>query len=227
MLLIGALVEVSERGAGSRLVQLLALGGVAAAATFVRHERRTAHPLVPLGLFRHGDFATAMVAGYAFQYAAFGLQLMFALLLQTRWGLTPVSAALALLPFSVATILTTALVNPLLVRRGRTFMLVVGMAITVVGAGVCALVAGPGSFPLLLAGDVLLGVGASIYSPSLNQLASTSAGARAGLASGVYFTVRQLGMATAVAALSRSAATPWPAAASAPRAPPSSCSSAW
>ena len=121
--------------------------------------------------------------------------------------------------FSVATILTTVLVNPRLLRRGRTFMLVVGMAITVVGAGVCALVSGPGSFPLLLAGNVLLGIGASIYSPSLNQLASTSAGARAGLASAVYFTVRQLGMATWQAGMP--AATDWRSTGVAPRAPSS------
>ena len=201
VLLVGALVEISERGAGSSVVQVLAVGGIAAAALFVAHERRARHPLIPLGLFRHADFATAVVCGYAFQYTAFGLQFMFALLLQTQWDLSAIKAAAALLPFSVTTILTTTVVNPRLVRRGRTFMLVSGMAITTLGATVCAFVAGPGSYGVLVVGNVLLGIGTSLYSPSLNQLASTSAGARAGLASGVYFTVRQMGMATAVAAL--------------------------
>ena len=104
------------------------LGALAAGIAFVRHERRTASPMLDLGLFSNGTVRGAAIAqlGTAIAMASvmFGLILHF----QYAYGWSPMRAGLANLPM-IATMLAATPVSEWLVKRfGHRIACLVGAA---------------------------------------------------------------------------------------------------
>jgi MFS family permease len=110
-----------------------AIGAVLAAVGFVRYERRTASPMLDLGLFGNGTVrgATIAQAGTAIAMASvmFGLVLHF----QYAYGWSPVRAGLANLPMIATMLLATPLSEGLLKRYGHRVACLVG-AVLLAGA---------------------------------------------------------------------------------------------
>ncbi|WP_158865872.1 MFS transporter [Leifsonia sp. AG29] len=207
--LIAGMVEAASVGWTAPIVLALLASGVIGIAVFIRIEHRASEPMVPLGLFRNRAFSAASLGGFAFQFSAYGLQFVLALYLQQRWDLTALQAGLVLIPFSLGSILAAVGLNPRLLHRGPRFMLLAGTPLVIVGALITLGTADTGTWRWLIVGNALVGIGTGIYSPSLNQVATASAGtARAGLASGVYNTSRQIGQATGIALLGSLIALP-------------------
>ena len=104
------------------------IGSVAAAAAFVWHERRSAAPMLDLGLFSNGTVRGAAIAqiGTAIAMASvmFGLILHF----QYAYGWSPVRAGLANLPIIVTMIAATPLSEWLARRFGHRIACLVGAA---------------------------------------------------------------------------------------------------
>src|ERR1700742_3045598 len=105
------------------------LGAVAAVVAFVRHERRSASPMLDLGLFSNGTVRGASIAqlGTAIAMASvmFGLILHF----QYAYGWSPVKAGLATLPI-IVTMLVAAPLSEWLARRfGHRIACLVGAAL--------------------------------------------------------------------------------------------------
>jgi MFS family permease len=114
----------------------------------------------------------------------------------------PLQAGTLLLPFAIALILTTILLNPRLLKRGARWMLWVGASWATVGGLITLGISTAASWPLLVLSTVVIGVGTGIYSPTLYVVATTTVDpGHAGLASGVYHTARQIGMALGIAIL--------------------------
>ncbi|MDF8262674.1 MFS transporter [Luteipulveratus flavus] len=108
-------------------VTLTSIGGALAAATaWVWHERRTASPMLDLGVLANGTVRGAILAqiGTAIAMAAvmFGLILHF----QYAYGWTPVRAGLANLPIIVTMILATPLSEWLGKRYGHRVASLIG-----------------------------------------------------------------------------------------------------
>jgi hypothetical protein len=104
------------------------IGAVGALAAFVRHERRSAAPMLDLGLFSNGTVRGAALAqlGTAIAMASvmFGLILHF----QYAYGWSPVRAGLANLPI-ILTMLAATPVSEWLARRfGHRIACLVGAA---------------------------------------------------------------------------------------------------
>ncbi|MER5639806.1 MFS transporter [Kitasatospora sp. NPDC002227] len=103
-------------------------GALAAGRLFVRHERRTASPMLDLGLFANGTVRGATIAqtGTAIAMAAvmFGLILHF----QYAYGWSPVRAGLANLPIIVTMIVATPLSEWLARRFGHRTACLFGAA---------------------------------------------------------------------------------------------------
>ena len=99
--LVFGLIEASNRGWGDALVIGTIVGGVAALATFVIVEARSAAPMMPLGLFRSRTFSgtnllTLMLYGALsaiFFFVPFDL-------IQVQ-GFSPTEAGAAMLPFII------------------------------------------------------------------------------------------------------------------------------
>ena len=115
-----------EHGWLSAITLASILGAVAAAVAFVRHERRSASPMLDLGLFSNGTVRGAAVAqtGTAIAMASvlFGLILHF----QYAYGWTPVRAGLANLPIILTMVLATPLSEELAKRFGHRIACLVG-----------------------------------------------------------------------------------------------------
>jgi MFS family permease len=102
------------------------VGAVAAGVAFVRHERRSASPMLDLGLFSNGTVRGATIAqvgtSIAMASVMFGLILHF----QYAYGWTPMRAGLANLPIIVTMIAATPLSEWLALRFGHRIACLVG-----------------------------------------------------------------------------------------------------
>jgi EmrB/QacA subfamily drug resistance transporter len=105
------------------------LGAVAAAVAFVWHERRSASPMLDLGLFSNGTVRGGAIAqtgtSIAIASVMFGLILHF----QYAYGWSPVRAGLANLPIIVTMIVATPVSEGLAKRYGHRIACLVGAAL--------------------------------------------------------------------------------------------------
>ena len=132
--LLLALSESAEWGAASARLWAVLVVSLVLLAGWVRHELRTATPLVDVRLLRHRSVLTAAVTGLL---AGVGMYLLLSLV--TRFVQTPaengygfgssvVVAGLVLLPFSLTSVLASR-VAPLIARWSTRAVLPVGCAL--------------------------------------------------------------------------------------------------
>ena len=200
--LVYGLIESNQRSFTDSLV----LGCLAAAAAllvvFVVVERRSAHPMFDLNLFRLPTFNGGLTAAFGLSASIFAMLLYLVLYLQDILGYSPLAAGVRLMYISGA-ILVTATVAGRLSSRVPVRLLI-GPGLLIVGVSLLlmrGLNAGS-SWTHLIPGMVVGGVGIGLVNP---PLASTAVGVvppqRAGMASGINSTFRQVGIATGIALL--------------------------
>ncbi|WP_045746659.1 MFS transporter [Actinoplanes rectilineatus] len=196
-----AVIEGGELGYGNpRILAAFALA-VLAAAVFLIAQMRGRHPMVPLDLFRSRTVSVTLAVGFVNMAAFYGVVFLQSLYFQQQRGATPLLTGLLFLPM-------TGLVagfNPLAARAANRF----GAAATIIGgqlvmtAGLIGLVLLPAGTPVWLVAAVMVpvGVGGSFTVPPTTALILDSVPAeRAGTASGVFNTFRQMGGSLGVAA---------------------------
>lgn len=88
------------------------------------HARRTADPLLQLGLFRIRTFAAAVNGGFVTRLGIGGAPFLLPLLYQVGLGLTPVQSGLLIMPQAIASMSTKAVMPRLLERIGYRRLLV-------------------------------------------------------------------------------------------------------
>ncbi|MEU1347484.1 MFS transporter [Streptomyces sp. NPDC005776] len=178
--------------------------GIAALALlcFVRVERRVEHPLLELSLFRKSAFTGVMAGAFAYNLAAFAVLPYTSIWLQTVLGLSPVQGGLALLPLAATAFVVAAVGGRLL--HGVQPRLTIGVGLVLIGVGTLgqAVLGAGSSWPALLPGLVVAGIGTGLVTPALAGAALASVPPqRAGMAGGAVNTFRQLGYALGVAVL--------------------------
>jgi EmrB/QacA subfamily drug resistance transporter len=200
--LVYALIESNERSFSDGLV--LGCFGAAAAllALFVAVERRGRHPMFDLALFRLPTFSGGSVAAFGVSASIFAMLLYLVLYLQDILGYSALATGVRLLVLSGGILATSALAGRLSSRVPVRFL--IGPGLLIVGAGLLlmrGLDAGS-SWTHLVPGLLVAGLGVGMVNP---PLASTAVGvvppARAGMASGINSTFRQVGIATGIALL--------------------------
>jgi EmrB/QacA subfamily drug resistance transporter len=209
LLAVYAIVNGNEAGWGSaQTIGLLAAAAVLFVA-FLAVESRVRSPLVPLGLFRLRNLATANVVGVLWSAAMFAWFFIAALYLQLVLGYDPLEVGLAFLPstlimaaFSVG--LSARVVN----RFGFRIPLVAGMLLIAAGLLYFArLPVDGGYWTDVLPGMVLLGLGVGLaFNPVLLAAMSDAKPSESGLASGVANTSFMMGGALGLAVLAALAA---------------------
>jgi EmrB/QacA subfamily drug resistance transporter len=200
--LIFGLIRGNPEGWGSPLI----LGCLAAAlvlgVAFVLVERRSDHPMLDLSLFSKPAFDGASVAAFVLSASMFSMFLYLTLYIQNILGYTPLQSGLRFLPVTLLSFFVAPISGKLAERVGiRWFM---GAGLACVGLGLL-LMRGlePGDdWTALLAGFMVAGGGIGLVNPAL---ATAAVGVveprRAGMASGINSTFRQVGIATGIAAL--------------------------
>jgi len=208
-LIVGAALaeEPRRRGLGG----LLAAAGVGIAVAFAARQRRARDPLVPRAAFASANLRTGAAVSFVNTATTSSTGVLATLLLQQRFGVSPVGAGFALVPFSLGVIAGSALTGPLGRRLPVRRLAAVGLA--GIAAGDLLLALTYGSVAAIVAGVLLAGLGLGIASVAGTAIGTDVAETLGGTASGILNTGAQLGTALGVAALLLLAAgvdEPWP-----------------
>jgi DHA2 family methylenomycin A resistance protein-like MFS transporter len=172
-------------------------------------QARVRHPMMPLSLFRAHGFRLALPVGFAFMIANYGHVFLVSLFLQQQLDLSPVHAGLVFVPGAVFAIAGNLVSGPVTNRFGARVPVVSGQLAMV--AGLVALVPATSlRSPWLVALCLVpIGVGGSLAMPSVTGVVLEGVPAeRAGTASAVFNTFRQVGGAVAIAVFGALVADP-------------------
>ncbi|MDQ3380174.1 MAG: DHA2 family efflux MFS transporter permease subunit [Actinomycetota bacterium] len=210
-LMLAVYAIVNGNGNGWTSGRTLGLLGAAALlmALFIGIEARVRAPLVPLGLFRLRNVATANVVGVLWAGAMFAWFFLSALYLQLVLGYSPLEVGLAFLPGNlIMGALSVGLSARLVMRFGIRLPLAAGLLFAALGLLLFARAPVDGSFLVdVLPSMILLGMGAGIaFNPVLLAAMSDVETSEAGLASGVVNTSFMMGGALGLAVLASLAA---------------------
>ena len=198
-----AMIRAGEVGWGAGSVTALFVTAAVALAVFVVVELRSPHALLDLALFRRRAFVGVVLAALLLNFSAFAVLAFTSIWLQSLIGLSPIEAGLTALPLSAASFLVSAVIGRFLHDRAPGPIIGGGLVLVGVGSLLSALLVGPdSSWPALVAGFVLCGVGVGLATPTLSSTAMGAVPAdRGGMAGGTVNTARQLGLAVGIALL--------------------------
>ncbi len=201
-MLTAALTRASENGwTSSTTVVLLAAAAVSAVA-FLAIEARSSRPVLELALLRRRSFAGLLAAALLYSVAAFAYLAYESLWLQSVRGLSPVQTGLALTPLAVSALFVSLAAGRWLHAVEARWRIAGGLALIGFGAIAQANLHAGSSWPALLPGLTITGVGVGLATGALASAAlSTVPANRGGVASGALNTARQLGYALGIAAL--------------------------
>jgi EmrB/QacA subfamily drug resistance transporter len=177
-------------------------------AAFVRHEQRSARPLLPMSIFRSrtlaaGDGITLLLGAWNA-----GEVLVLSLYLQQVLGYSPLLTGLVVVPQGVAGLVRGAFGPSVVARFGLRRFLTASALIAAVGLGLLLRFPATSRYPLL--GVVLFVVGMGTTSAAFAATVAGSGGVtddEQGLASALINAARQVGAALGVAVLLSVAAT--------------------
>jgi len=200
--LVYGLIRAGETTWGDTgAVAALAVGG-ALLVCFVLAELAVPDPMFDLSLFRKPTFVGGLCAAFAMNGSLFAVFLYLVLYLQNVLGYSALATGARLLVSSGSLLVASAVAGRLSQRISPRWL--IGPGLLAVGAGLLMMTGldAYSSWTHLIAGFVVSGIGAGFVNP---PLASTAIGvvepARAGMASGINSTFRQVGLATSIAAL--------------------------
>lgn len=192
-------VKHAAIGGWSATAAVAIMAGAAGWAGFVRRQRRLAHPLIDLALFRRPGFVTAVAVYAVAVFVAFGTYFQLALYLQLGLHLSPLWAGLGLLPAS-AGFLVGSLVAPLLASRIRACV-IIAASLAIAGLGLVVLATAGGLAGVAL-GSAVMAIGLAPVSTLATAIVVESAPpSRAGAASAVSETAAELSGALGIAVL--------------------------
>ena len=169
---------------------------------FLVTERVSDHPMFDLGLFRLPTFSGGAIAAFGISASIFSMFLYLTLYVQDVLGYSAFQTGLRLIVASGAIFVVAAPAGRLTSRV--PIRLLIGPGLLLVGAGLLLMrgLDASSSWTHLVPGLIVSGVGVGFINP---PLASTAVGVvppqRAGMASGINSTFRQIGIATGIALL--------------------------
>lgn len=132
-LLVLGLLRGNEDGWGSTPIVAALAGAAVLLIGFVAIERRVAHPMLPLGLFRDSSFTGAQVTAAAISATFFAIFLYISLYLQHILGLSPLEAGLVFVPGTVVMFFVSAATSTLGERVSPRVMVAGGLALVAAG----------------------------------------------------------------------------------------------
>ncbi|MCF2527120.1 MFS transporter [Yinghuangia soli] len=202
---LGFVYAVKEAAAGGVVQSRVAVSlvvGVLAAGLFVRRQRRIAHPLIDVGLFRRRAFTGSVLANMFAMFALVAQSLLFAQYFQSVLGWSPLKAGLAGLPGGVCAMLGGVAAAPLITLLGRARVVAVGLTVAAAGFALYLLSGSSADYLLLVVGMVpcAVGMGLAMTVTGDTILASVPKD-RAGGASAIAETATELGAALGMAVL--------------------------
>jgi EmrB/QacA subfamily drug resistance transporter len=201
--LVFGLVQAQSQGwASAEVIVALAAGAVLVLA-FLRQERRTAEPMLPLAFFASRGFTVTNVVSLAMYFGMFGSIFFLSQFLQNVLHNTPFEAGVKLLVWTGATMIVSPLAGFFSERYGSRPFMVAGLALQAIALGWLAALAGVHETyasaigPFILAGSGM----ALVFAPAANAVLASVRTDQAGQASGATNAIRELGGVLGIAVL--------------------------
>jgi EmrB/QacA subfamily drug resistance transporter len=198
-----ALIRQPVVGWGSLEVWVPMIGGFALLAVFVYHEAHTKSPMLPLGLFKHRNFAIGNVETFT-MYGGLGVVFfMLTLYLQEVAGYSALAAGFALLPSTVVMFLLSKRMGRLADRYGPRLFMGFGPLTAAVGVALMLRLGAHVDYATdLLPALLVFSLGlASTVAPLTATVLSDADEANAGIASGVNNAVARVAGLIAISAI--------------------------
>jgi EmrB/QacA subfamily drug resistance transporter len=198
-----ALIEQPELGWTDPVILGTLIGGLALLAAFVVYERRAAHPLLPLELFRQRNFAVGNAATLTI-YGGLGAAPFFLVLyLQQVAGYTALQAGLATLPVTAIMFTLSRRWGAMADRIGPRLFMAVGPLIAGVGVALYARIDVEADYVTdVLPAVLIFAFGLSMtVAPLTATVLGGVAEAHAGMASAINNAVARIAGLLAVAAI--------------------------
>jgi MFS family permease len=201
LLLVYAVVRAPEVA----IAQTLGLGAASIAfmIAFVAIERRSATPLVRLGIFRSGALVRSNIAAMLFAGSFAGFQFLVVLYLQQVRGWSPLETGLALMIAGVDAVLAPTVTPKLVERFGTIRIIIVGTTLGAIGYGLFLRVGADSPYVSdMLPTMILIGLAFALaYGPLTIAATDGIAAGEQGLAGGILYTSWQFGSALGLAAV--------------------------
>jgi predicted MFS family arabinose efflux permease len=200
--LVFALIRGNDHGWTS--AQILVLLGVAVLliAVFVAVELHRDQPMLDLHLFRKPAFTGAQIVAFTLHASMFAMFLYIVLYMQNVLGYSPLETGVRFLPISILSFLAAPVAGKLSERFPVRWFLGTGLLLVGIGLLLMSGIKPSDDWTTLLAGFLVAGVGIGFINP---PLATAAIGVveprRAGAASGINSTFRQVGTAVGIAGL--------------------------
>ena len=205
LLLIYGLNRGVDQGWQSATTLALFAAAIVLLAAFVWVESRSHSPLVPGTILRNRTMVAANLAAFLLFGAFFAFIFLGSLLMQQLLSYSPTRAgagwlATSLLAFIAAAITGARLVSVLGVKR----LLIVGMSLLTIGVAWLLRLSPGADYPTdILPAFLLAGIAIGLTAPAIQVGALTGVtGPQVGLASGLVETMREIGGAVGIAAVS-------------------------
>ncbi|ARN83861.1 MFS transporter [Methylocystis bryophila] len=205
-LAVFSIAYVITQGSELGFTSPIALAIVATAAlsliAFIIVEQITPHPMFDFSVFRVRSFSGALFGSMGMNFSFWPFMIYLPIWFQAGLGLDGPMAGLALLAYTLPTLVVPPFAERLSLRLGAgtvipagLFVIGLGFFVMKVGAG-----GGPAALPTTLLGALLasLGLGAT-NTPVTNTTTGSVSSDRAGMASGIDMSARMISLAVNIA----------------------------
>ncbi|HEY1521042.1 MAG TPA: DHA2 family efflux MFS transporter permease subunit [Solirubrobacteraceae bacterium] len=202
--IVFGLVRSQSVGWGSPEVIVSLAAGTLLMLAFIRHELRTAEPMLPMEFFSNRGFAVTNVVSLAMYFGMFGSIFFLAQFMQNVLHNSPLQAGVKLLAWTAAVLVVSPLAGIMSERYGSRLFMIGGLALQAVALGwMATLAAVDTTYASLVIPFVLAGTGmALVFAPSASAVLASVRTSQTGQASGATNAIRELGGVLGIAVLS-------------------------
>ena len=188
-----ALIEGGDKGwTSAAIVAAFAVAAVAL-AVFLLIEARGEHPMVDLSIFRARQFSGGTMTMMIWAFGILGIYFFTSLYLQGILGFSPTKAGLAFVPMALCVVVAAGAAQAIQARIGGHRLVAAGLTLMVVGLVLFARLGEHATYPALLPGFILFGLGAGLMQvPLTNSVLHATPQARAGVASALLNASREV-----------------------------------
>lgn len=198
-----ALIEGQKYGWTSGLILGLFAVTVVLFAVFIAIQRRQLQPLMDLSLFKNRTFSLTNGVGLVLQFGMLGVFFLVPIFLQAILGYSAIKAGLVMTPLAAVVMVAAPTSGTLSDRIGHKWLMVFGLLIAALGFFLTRRVMViDGSWQSMIVPFVITGFGIGmVMPPSTSAVMGSVAPERAGQASGVLSSMRQIGAVLGIAVM--------------------------
>jgi EmrB/QacA subfamily drug resistance transporter len=200
-LIIWAIIEAPTWGWTSPWILAGLIGGIAVLIIFALVERRLAHPMLDVLLFKNARFTAASLSVTTAFFALFGFIFLITQFLQLVQGYSPLQAGIRTLPFAIATGIMSPLAIVLMHRFGSKAIVTLGLLVMAAGFVMAATIKTDSSyFGIVIISMVTIAAGLGLAtSPATESIMGALPPEQAGAGAAVNDTTREFGGTLGVA----------------------------